>query len=103
VHASNIFTEGSAAFLQAIIATASGLLCYVSLRVSGTLLVPIILHAGWDFSLFSGNIGIDPKPSPFTPVSILIILILIIVIIVRRRAIWPSSDSQKSAQKTDIT
>jgi membrane protease YdiL (CAAX protease family) len=88
-HASNVFTEGPGAFLQAVVASASGLLFYVVLRVSGTMLVPIILHAGWDFSLFSGNLRIDPKPYIFAPVSLLTILVLTIIVLVRWRAIWP--------------
>ena len=89
VHITNIFTEGSAAFFQAAIVSVSGLFFYVALRVSGTLWVPIILHAGWDFSLFSGNIGIDPEPSRLIVVALLTNVVLAIIVLVKWRSIWP--------------
>jgi membrane protease YdiL (CAAX protease family) len=91
VHATNIFTEGAGAFLQAAIAIISGLLFYITYRVSGTISVPVILHAGWDFSMFSGNLGIDPAPYIFTPVALLTLLVLTILMIARRHVIWPSA------------
>ncbi len=96
VHLSNVFTEGPGAFLQVVVASASGLLLYVALRVSGTLIVPIILHAGWDFSLFSGNLGVDPEPYLFSPVSIVTIFVLTIIVIARRRSIWPPVTGDES-------
>lgn len=91
VHMTNVFTAGPSAFLQAAIVSVSGLFFYVALRVSGTLLVPIILHAGWDFSLLSGTLGIDPEPSTLGFVALLTNLVLAIIVIARWRAIWPRS------------
>ncbi|MCF6313074.1 MAG: CPBP family intramembrane metalloprotease [Verrucomicrobiales bacterium] len=90
VHISNIFTEGPGAFFQAGVASASGLLLYVCLRVSGSLWLPIMLHAGWDFSLFSSNLGNDPKPYLFSPIALLLIPILTIIVWIKWRSIWPS-------------
>jgi len=89
-HASNVFTEGSGAFLQAAVVSGTGLFFYIALRVSGTLLVPIILHAGWDFSLFSGNLGLNPEPSVLTIIATLANILLAIIVIFKWRKIWPS-------------
>ena len=55
-HATNIFTEGKGAVAQALVTVLAGYFFYLSRRVSGGLLVPILVHALWDFGLFSGAI-----------------------------------------------
>ncbi len=97
-HVSNIFTEGSSAFLQAAIVTVTALFFYVALRVSGTLLVPIIIHAGWDFSLFSGNLGANPEANVLTILATLTNILLTILVIFKWRKIWPS-DKSAGAEK----
>jgi len=94
-HISNIFTEGIFVFAQIAIVSVSGIFFYIVLRVSGTILVPILLHAAWDFSLFSGNIGIDPEPSTFAAVASLTNFVLAIIVLVSWRTIWPPDEMQK--------
>ncbi len=89
-HASNVFTEGSGAFLQAAIVSLTALFFYIALRVSGTLFVPIILHAGWDFSLLSGNLGLSPETSALTFIATLTNILLAVIVIFKWRKIWPS-------------
>ena len=89
VHITNIFTEGSGAFIQAAVVSVAGLFFYIARRVSGGLVVPILLHAGWDYSLFSGNLGVDPDPHALAAVALLTNLVLGIILIVRRHEIWP--------------
>jgi len=96
VHISNIFTEGATALLQAVIVSVSGLFFYVAYRVSGTLLVPIVLHAAWDFSLFSGNLGLDPEPSPLALIPFMVNLVLAIIVFVKWRTIWPEPHLDKT-------
>ena len=62
-HITNILSEGPIAFTQAAVVSVTGLFLYVARRVSGGILVPILLHVGWDFSLFSGNLGENPSGS----------------------------------------
>jgi membrane protease YdiL (CAAX protease family) len=94
-HMSNVFTEGIFVFAQIAIVSVSGIFFYIVLRVSGTILVPILLHAAWDFSLFSGNIGIDPEPSTFAAVASLTNFVLAIIVLVSWRTIWPPDEMQK--------
>ena len=89
VHVTNIFTEGSGAFIQAAIVSVAGLYFYIARRVSGGLVVPILLHAAWDFSLFSGTLGVDPDPQALAAVALLTNVVLGIILVVRRHEIWP--------------
>lgn len=97
VHMSNLFTEGPAAFLQAVIVSVTAIFFYVMRRASGGLWVPIILHAGWDFSLFSANLGVDPTPYPLVGVAMLTNVILLIIVLVKWRSIWPA-EPEKSVE-----
>lgn len=89
VHITNIFTEGSGAVLQAVLVSVAGLFLYVARRVSGGLLVPVLLHAGWDFSLFSGRLGEDPDLYLLAALSTLASIVLAVILIKRRHDIWP--------------
>lgn len=49
-----VFGAGGAAVFQVFTAAAAGTVFYIARRCSGTLLVPIALHALWDFASFAG-------------------------------------------------
>ena len=90
VHITNIFTEGPGALGQAVVVSVAGLFFYIARRVSGGLLVPVVVHAVWDFSLFSSNLGSDPDANALAVLASLTTVVLAIVVIVRRKTIWPT-------------
>ncbi|MFI5662451.1 CPBP family intramembrane glutamic endopeptidase [Streptomyces sp. NPDC051684] len=91
VHLSNAFGEGSQAVLQAVIVSTSGYFFYLCLRAGGTLLLPVAVHALWDFGLISNSVGEDPKSYPGVMLPILLQVALIVLLIVRRRTIEPAT------------
>ncbi len=88
-HLSNVFGSGSQAIFQAIVVSTSGYFFYLCLRVGGTLLLPMLVHGLWDFSLVSNGVGTDPVKSVGMLLPILLQVALIVVLLVRRRSIEP--------------
>ncbi|MGI9578997.1 MAG: CPBP family intramembrane glutamic endopeptidase, partial [Microthrixaceae bacterium] len=90
VHITNIITEGPQAFVQVILVAASGYFLYLTYRVSGTIVVPILVHASWDFALFSHNAG-NPDPQVYSRqfLPTLSLIVIVIVLVVRRHKIEP--------------
>ncbi len=91
VHITNIITEGPGAIVQVIVVSVSGFFFYLVLRVSGTLLLGMFIHALWDFSLFSASIGPDGETNPLSIVGILVNIVLGLVLLVRRHHIGVSN------------
>ncbi|MET8698027.1 type II CAAX endopeptidase family protein [Kitasatospora sp. NPDC004723] len=89
VHVSNAFGEGAQAILQAVIVSTSGYFFYLCLRVGGVLLLPMLVHGLWDFSLVSNSVGTDPKASPGMILPIVLQIALIVLVIVKRRTVEP--------------
>ncbi len=87
-HITNIFTEGSTALIQVFITALAGLLYYIILRLSGSLLLPVLLHAAWDFSLFSSKVGENPQTSELAGISLLTIIVLSMIVFIKRKVIW---------------
>jgi uncharacterized protein len=56
VHLVNALGSGAGAIGQAVAVSFAGYFFYLTRRVSGGLLVPIVVHALFDFSLLSGSI-----------------------------------------------
>ncbi|WP_328952792.1 type II CAAX endopeptidase family protein [Kitasatospora purpeofusca] len=90
VHLSNAFNEGTGAILQAVIVSTSGYFFYLCLRAGGTLLLPMLVHGLWDFSLMSNSVGADPKASPAVILPILLQVALIVTLVVKRRSVEPA-------------
>lgn len=91
VHLSNALTEGTGAVVQAVVVSTSGYFFYLALRSSHTLVVPMVAHALWDFSLLSSFLG-PHKPEAYVG-SVLIILlqvVLVVVLIARRHRVEPA-------------
>lgn len=55
-HGTNVFTEGSSAFLQILNTAIAGFFFYLVLRVTGRLVAGVALHGLWDAALFTGFI-----------------------------------------------
>ncbi|MFI8423618.1 lysostaphin resistance A-like protein [Streptomyces sp. NPDC085479] len=90
-HLSNAFGSGSQAIFQAIVVSTSGYFFYLCLRVGGTLLLPMLVHGLWDFSLISNGVGTDPKTSPGLLLPLLLQVVLIVLLLVKRRSIEPAA------------
>jgi membrane protease YdiL (CAAX protease family) len=89
VHVSNAISQGPQALAQAAVVSTSGYLFYLGRRAGGTILLPMLAHGLWDFSLFSSLIGPHPKAYVGMAVIILTQIGLIIVLIRRRHRIEP--------------
>lgn len=90
-HITNLISEGPGAFVQVLAVSVSGFFFYLSYRVAGTIVVPILLHALWDFSLFSHNVGeVDPSPNPRQAIPLLANIVLVVILYLRRDRIEPS-------------
>ncbi|MFF8513493.1 CPBP family intramembrane glutamic endopeptidase [Streptomyces sp. NPDC015492] len=90
VHLSNAIGTGSQAVLQAIVVATSGYFFYLCLRAGTTLLLPMLVHGLWDFSLVSNSVGSDPKLSAGMVLPIILQVVLIVVLLLRRRSIEPA-------------
>lgn len=91
VHMTNIFTEGPSAFLQAAVVSVTGYFFYLTRRSFGTILIPMVLHGLYDFSIFSHAIGLpEAEASPQTLIPMLTTLVLGIIVFARRKKIEPT-------------
>jgi membrane protease YdiL (CAAX protease family) len=94
VHASNVFSEGPGAFGQALIVSLGGYFFYLTRRSAGTILLPMVLHGLYDFSIFSHAIGRgESDGGAQTGIPLLITIVLGIILLVRRKHIEPSATS----------
>jgi len=64
---------------------------YLVLRVSGVLLLPMLVHGLWDFSLLSPQLGPDPAGYAGSVLVILLQVVLIVLLLVRRHRIEPAA------------
>jgi hypothetical protein len=94
-HLTNVITEGPGAFGQAFVTALLGYGFYLVLRVSGIILVPILVHALWDFGLFSSNIGPDAGVYGAAGITGFVTLVLVVILFIRRHKIEP--DAQPDA------
>ena len=87
-HLINVIVVGGAAIFQAIIATALGYMLYLCRRVSGGLVLPIVVHWVWDFSTYSSEVGVDDVDGSDTTFYLFLLTLgLVAVIIIGRRHI----------------
>lgn len=84
-HGTNLFTEGLGALLQIFVTAVAGFFFYLVLRVSGSLVVAMVLHGLWDFGLFSSRTTDELYVGG--AVFLLVDVILAIVLLVRRHQI----------------
>lgn len=80
----------TAGLLNALASTVFGYLMYYTRRVSGGIWVPIVVHALYDFSVFSGFATASPNQSGnASPALFLLSLALVVVVIVGHRRAEP--------------
>ncbi len=89
-HATNLFSEGTKAFVQVLVTAAAGYFFYVIRRRTGGLLVPALLHGLWDFSLLSSTV-VPGKAYLGTMAPIVITAVLIVLVLVRRKHVEPAT------------
>jgi membrane protease YdiL (CAAX protease family) len=97
-HITNIITEGPGAFGQVVVVSISGFFFYLTLRVSGSLVLCMVVHALWDFSLFSASVGPDGRTNPLALLGIAVNIVLAIVLLVRRHKIGVAIAGQAPTQ-----
>ena len=87
LHVTNaFFGVGAMALVQVGLAFCVGTGLYLLRRLSGTLLLPMLVHAAWDFSTLTGDLDqLPPGNSTFLMMALTYVLSLVLVILVFRR------------------
>ena len=75
----NAVVLGSAAIHQAILTSGLGYVLYLTRRVSGGIVVPILLHWLIDFSLFSNEIGRGEVPVSDAAFALVLAEIVVVI------------------------
>jgi CAAX protease family protein len=84
VHVSNAIGHGPQALIQAAVVSTTGYFFYLARRSTGTILVPMLAHGLWDFSIVSTLCG--PERAVYAGTALVIIAqVWIIVVLIRRR------------------
>jgi hypothetical protein len=89
-HTMNWFFDGGGHVMQVISTIFMGWFLYLTRRATRGLLVPILLHALWDFGLFSGNFGKSVYPGALAFIAAQVLLVPF-VIFRRRRVEVPAT------------
>ncbi len=98
VHITNAISTGPQAIFQVLVVCCAGYFFYLTYRVSGTIIVPILMHGFWDFAQFSHTVGVDdPQPSPQQLLPFLALIIAGVIVYVRRNRIEVADASQAAA------
>lgn len=84
-HSTNLFSEGTKAFAQVGTTIVAGYFFYLIRRRTRGLLVPVLVHAFWDFSLISGLT--DGTSYRLALVAALTMIVVAIIVFVRRHRI----------------
>lgn len=86
-HATNLFSEGISALTQVLITAVAGYFFYLIRRVSGMLIVSMVVHGLWDFGLFTNTLSTPPGLGVVA--FILADIVLAIVALVTIRKVFP--------------
>ena len=92
-HATNIITEGPKSIAQVLVTMVAGYFFYLIRRVSGTLILGMLIHGLWDFGLLTSVAS--GKAYAGTFLFILADVVLAIIVFVRRRHIEPATQSAR--------
>lgn len=78
--------------IQVLISTVFGHVLYVTRRVSGGILVPIVVHTAWNFAVMSALISASPADEAFASVPLTLVSIgMVVVLVVARRRVEPAA------------
>ena len=90
LHATNaFFGVGPLALVQVVLAFCVGSGLYLLRRLGGTLLLPMLVHAAWDFSTLASGLDADPPGAvafAFMASTWVLSLLLVFVVLRRERA-----------------
>jgi len=98
-HATNLFSEGISALAQVLVTVVAGYFFYLIRRVSGLLIVSMIIHGLWDFGLFTNTLSTPPGAGVIA--FILADIALAIVAIVTIRKVFPRNRTTAAAGSAD--
>lgn len=84
--------------IQVAYATVMGVALYATMRLSGTILLPVAMHALWDFSTFSAKTATMPSPLGLVVFGCVVViaalcLFAVIHVLVRRNSVTPARQS----------
>jgi len=88
-HATNLISEGASAIVQVLVTMIAGYFFYLIRRVSGTIVVPMLVHGLWDFGLLTSLA--TEKAYAGVVLFILADVALAIFVFVRRHHVEPVS------------
>lgn len=94
-HATNIFSEGIGALTQVLITAVAGYFFYVIRRVSGLLVVSMVVHGLWDFGLFTNTLSSPPMPGVVAFIMADVVLAILAIVTVRK--VFPRHRSTAAA------
>lgn len=97
-HATNLFSEGIGALPQVLVTAVAGYFFYVTRRVSGLLIVSMIIHGLWDFGLFTTTLSNPPAIGGI--IFILADIVLAIVAIATIRKVFPRHRAATATEGT---
>ncbi len=105
-HGANFFLgqEIGPTIQQVAFATLTGAIFYLIFRKSGLLIVPMLLHGLWDFSVFirEANIGSDPKLAAiFTAISVVGLYLPVILLLFSLRLVNVKKSNNKTSELAD--
>lgn len=76
--------------VQVLVSTVFGQLMYLSRRVSGGIVVPIVAHTAWNYSVMSSFLSADPDDDAMASVYLsLLSFALVVGVVVARRRVAP--------------
>lgn len=90
VHLSNALSTGGSAVFQAVVVSFSGYLFYLTRRAYLAIWPAMLVHASQDFTLISGQVGVDPTTAPQALIVVVVMIGLAILIHRRRHRIEPA-------------
>ena len=76
--------------VQVVFSMVFGYLLYLTRRVSGGILLPIVVHAAWDFSVFTSFTTANPGKSNASVALALLSVVLLVVTLVAHKRIDPA-------------
>ncbi|NYI59193.1 CPBP family intramembrane glutamic endopeptidase [Cellulomonas soli] len=101
LHLVNALVSGPAAIPQALFACVVGYYLYLTRRAAGGIVLPIVVHWLFDFSSFSGELGLEePRTSDFAFYEFLLIVALGLLLVLRRRRISSAAVDVPAAESS---
>ena len=93
-HATNLFTEGLSAIPQVLTTAFAGYFFYLARRVSGTLVLGMVLHGLWDFGIFTGLANGRDNLYIGTTLFIIADVIMLIIALATIRKVFPRREER---------